>query len=140
MDKQTSNSLGKGLADIQRQVQDSGGNISKVARALGLNYYALKQLLPETDTTFVSAKGPEPEDIRTLGKPGLERHVVAVKRIGFDWPDKYKEAIKTARRSYDAGTHEMATGHRGGWAILYLIPRLVSAGQRTYFSSMEVFH
>jgi hypothetical protein len=66
----------------------------------------------------------------------MRQYVIAAKKHGAPWPPQYREAIKLARKKYDRGTHEMCQGRTGEWTVLYLIPRLVSAEPREYFSSM----
>lgn len=121
---------------IREELQNMGGNMSKVARALGVDYHALNQRFGADTGRCRSPSGPEPKDIASLARPTLRRFVVAIKPVGRAWPDHYHEQIKRAQRQYDAGTHEMAQGHKDGWVILYSIPRLVHAQPKTYFSSM----
>lgn len=126
---------------IDEELKRTGGNLSKVARGLGLNYFALKerQLLAQLNrkTGVHPAKGPEPEDITTLGCPGWELNVIAVKRQGEAWPKKYAAVIEDARRKFDEGTHEMYQTSDKGWVVQYLIPRLRPVARRTFFASME---
>lgn len=122
---------------ILEEIQNSGGNLSRVARSLGLEYHALRQRYGSAPVVpFRTAVGPEPEDITTLGKPGVEQYVVAVKRAGDAWPDKYAAIIADARRKFDAGTHEMFQSNNSGWVVQYLIPYLVPVARRTFFSTM----
>lgn len=122
---------------IREELEKTGGNISAVARRLGLSF---EGLLARYGGKGVSGafkiQVEEPKDIRELARPGLEGFVVAVKRAGAAWPEKYKGAIEKARRKYDAGTHEMCQGRKDGWVILYLIPRIIPVRPRDYFSSM----
>ena len=123
---------------ISEAMKETGDNISKVARLLGIDYFALKARYPEnSNQSFTSALGPEPDDIRTLGKAGLSQYVVAVKRRGFAWPKHYGDVIANARRRFDAGTHIMVQSiHADGWVVQYLIPRMIKMKPRNYFSSM----
>jgi len=133
--KQTSNEASL----ILEEIRATGGNLSKVARVLGVDYFALKSRFGPTTTSgppFRPALGPEPADIRTLGRPGFEQFVIAIKRQGGTWPEKYREVIEDARRKFDAGTHEMFQTPNNGWVVLYLIPRLRPTKRRNFFSSM----
>jgi hypothetical protein len=124
---------------ILEELKATGGNISKVARSLGIDYFALKSKFPNTHPpigTFKSANGPEPVDIRVLGRPGFEQYVIAVKRAGSFWPSKYKDVIAEARARFDAGTHEMFQTPNSGWVVQYLIPRRHPTARRSFFSSM----
>lgn len=125
---------------ILEALRDTDGNISKVARVLGVDYHALKTRYGDHAVSdFRSAQGPEPEDIRTLGRRGFEQFVVAVKPRGSEWPDKYDGAIEDARRKFDAGTHEMFQTNDDGWVVQYSIPHLVPVERRQFFSSMVRF-
>ncbi len=124
---------------IAEAMKESGGNVSAVARRLGLNYYALRERqMPEYNLTFPRASTPEPEDIRTLGKSGLERYVIAVKPRGTGWPVKYKTTIEDARKKFDAGTHDMYQTNFQGWVVQYLIPLLYPRKACRYFADMVV--
>lgn len=127
---------------IKEELKRTGGNLSKVARALGLDYHALldqrKRELATRKVGITPVDGPEPDDIRTLGRPGHEHNVVAVKRQGHGWPEHFAAAIADARQKYDAGSHEMCQTTENGWVVLYLIPRLKPAGRRNFFSTMVV--
>lgn len=124
---------------ITEELARTGGNFSKVARSLGIDYFALKGKYNglSLDEKFRPATGPEPVDIRVLGRPGFEQYVIAVKRQGGAWADKYAAAIAKARTSFDAGTHEMFQTPSNGWVVQYLIPRLIPAPTRRFFSVME---
>lgn len=123
---------------ILDELRRTNGNLSKVARTLGIDYFALRTKYGQQvrQVPFRPALGREPVDIRVLGKPGLEQYVIAVKRAGSVWPTKYAAIIEDARRKYDAGTHEMYQGVNKGWVVLYLEPRMVPDSPRNYFSSM----
>ena len=129
---------------IDEEILRTGGNISKVARALGLGYHGVRARLVQSMINqkrgCSPAVGPEPEDIRTLGRPGFESYVIAIKRQGGHWPDHYADAIAAARRKFDDGTHEMfQTPHADGWVVQYLIPRLKVVPRRRFFASLQEF-
>jgi hypothetical protein len=99
--------------DLKKEVDRYG--VSKASRRLGFSFEAVK------------AK---------FSQAGMEQYVVAKKRHDKAWPEKYREAIKLARRKYDRGTHEMCQGRTGEFTVLYLIPRLVPVSARDYFRTM----
>jgi hypothetical protein len=125
---------------IAEEVRESKGNISLVSRKLGINFDYLKSLSERDEpvSSFRITYEPFPEDIRALAKPGMEKFVVAVKKRGLDWPKRFEDAIKDARRKYDAGSHEMVTGHTRGFAVLYLLPLRRSVEPRHYFRSFHL--
>lgn len=128
---------------IKDEIRRHGGNLSKVARAMGLNYQYVKAKFddePLTRKPLVIPSGPEPEDIRTLGRTNMERYVIAVKRCANAWPAKYDQIIKEGRKSFDAGTHIMCQQTRpDGWVVLYLIPRKKPVKPCNFFGSMVEF-
>jgi hypothetical protein len=113
------------MDDLKRQVEVHGP--SRISRKWGVSFEALKPRYEPTE---------DETGIRAYGRPGMRQYVIAVKKHGAPWPPAYREAIKLARKKYDRGTHEMCQGRTGPWTVLYLIPRLVSAEPRNYFSSM----
>lgn len=133
MSNQKNSSLSQNILD---EIESMGGNLSKVARALGLDYPALVSRVAATEAPRETTVLPEPADFRDLARPGLRRFAIAHTRSGHAWPSKYSDAIKSAHRSYDAGTHELTQHTRDGWSVLYLIPRLIPTKPRDYFASM----
>lgn len=123
---------------IHEEIKKQKGNLSKVARALGLDFYDLKRrtFADRPLTRPMMFTGGEPADIRTLGKPGFEQFVIAIKRPGGSWPDKYDNVLVSARQKFDAGTHEMFQTTGTEWVVQYLIPYRVPVGPRSFFSSM----
>jgi len=65
------------------------------------------------------------------GRPEMRQYLVARRRASErEWPD-----VTDARKAYEDGTHEMATGRDGAWLLLYLIPRRWPAtGREKYFT------
>lgn len=129
---------------IEAELKKSGDNISKVARAFGVNYFGLKDRQQRLNsqaraTGLHPATGPVPDDISVLGRPGFEHNVIAVKRQGGSWPAQFAAAIADGRQRYDAGTHEMFQTSDNGWVVLYLIPRLKPTEKRRFFSSLSDF-
>lgn len=125
---------------IQETMRETNGNISKVSRLLGIDYFALKSKYqaPVFELSFQRATGPEPEDIRVLGKPGFEQYVIAVKQAGSAWPAKYDPVIADARKKFDAGTHEMFQTNYQGWVVQYLVPRKYPRKPCRFFADMVV--
>lgn len=123
---------------ILRTLKTENYNYSKVAKAFGLPFDALRKHFPQNSHYQLEERIPLPSDIRDLAREPLRQFVIAVKPAGGAWPEKYKDVIAEARRKFDAGTHEMCQGKRGGWTIQYLIPRWVRVPRRRYFSSMVV--
>jgi hypothetical protein len=111
---------------IREELQAVNGNISKLARSLGMDYQTLKDRYAPTLGPIVRPTEPMPEDISTLGRSGWERYVIAVKENGEQWPAKFSAAIHDARRKFDNGTHIMCQEKRSdGWVVQYLIPRKI---------------
>jgi len=135
-----SNSLENQL--IEEALRESNNNLSLVARSLGISYHALKdraeRVAPTYDVSFPRATTPEPDDITTLGKPGLERYVIAVKPRGSAWSTKYDAVIADARKKFDAGTHDMFQGSYQGWVVQYLIPLMHVRRPCRFFADMVV--
>ena len=123
---------------IDEELRATGGNISRVSRVLGIDYFALKNRLAGIQSlqTFKPAMGPEPSDIRVLGRKGYETFVIAIKRAGGPWPEKYQSIIDQARVNFDAGTYEMFQTPNNGWVVLYSIPRLKPTEPPRVFSTM----
>jgi hypothetical protein len=122
---------------IADTLKETGGNLSKTARLLGLNYgYVLTRYNPNL-SPLTTAKGPEPEDIRSLGRPGKQQYVIAIKRAGYEWPEKFADVLSDAREKFDAGTHEMFQTSENGWVVQYLIPRKVKTHRRYFFRTLE---
>lgn len=125
---------------IAEEVSEKKGNLNKVARELGISFEYLQSRFGDTpsSSTFVPTLAPIPADIKTLGKKGFERFVVAVKRRGCVWPKQFDAAIKDARTKFDAGTHEMYQSISGGFVVQYLIPRRRPVEPRRFFRSIYV--
>ena len=124
---------------IREELRRSGFNLSRVANQLGVNYQKLKDEYSPRYTPIVRPTVEMPTDISTLGKPGLQKYVIAVKAHGDGlWPIKFFNAIQRAHGLYDAGTHEMCQQKRkDGWIVLYLIPRKYKVNRRPYFARRD---
>jgi hypothetical protein len=127
------------LNDLIDEELKRTNNPSAVARRLGMNYQQMmvrNKRLNEASSIKEEVM-PEPDDISALGRSGMERFVVAIRRTtNGEWPKKYKEDLDKARQRYDAGTHEMAQGRKNGWFVLYSIPRQHQTKPRNYFRSL----
>ena len=127
------------LNDLIDEELRKTGNPSATARHLGMNYQSLvvRHKRMQEEATIKEEVVPEPADISTLARPGMERFVVAIRRTTIgEWPKKYKDDLDKARMKYDAGTHEMVQGRKSGWFIQYCIPRQYPAKTRNYFRSI----
>ena len=124
---------------LREELRSTGYNFSKTARALGVDYGALRNRFDnQRQQPVVVPSGPIPSDPKTLGRVGMAHMVIAVKPNGGAWPTVFFNAIQAARAKYDAGTHEMAQEKRkDGWVVLYSIPRLVAVKRRPYFSRRD---
>lgn len=127
--------------DLREELKAKGGNVSLVARQTDVAYEYLKQLA-ERDAPIVRSFEPSnaalPKDIKTLGKKGFERFVVAVKVRGKAWPLIFSNQIQDARRKFDAGTHEMFQTTSGQFVVQYLIPRRRPVEPRKFFRSLHL--
>lgn len=121
---------------IKAELKRTGGNVSKVARSLGLPYHILVQRYGPRAANILPTPAPEPRNIREFGKPGFETFVIAIKRCGSEWPDDYREVIIDARQKFDAGTHEMFQSSHQGWVVQYLAPRVRKVEPRRFFASL----
>ena len=68
-----------------------------------------------------------------LGRPEMQRYLVARRQVtARQWDNDLPEIAK-ARANYESGTIEMMTGRDGGWLILYAIPRKKTSPRQDYF-------
>ena len=119
---------------FEEELKVHNGNISRVARSLGINYIKAKEMASlQASKPFKPTLGPEPSDIRSVAKPGFEQYAIAYKRVAFEWPMKFDEIIRDARMKFNAGTHEIFQSNTTGWVVLYLIPRTTPVAPRKYF-------
>lgn len=126
-------------AIIRQELKRLGGNISKLARVLDLDYSEARQKYGSPNQLPRRPHGAMPEDFKSLGQPGLTRYVIAVKAADqAEWPERFQEAILAARENFDAGTHIMCQNTRSdGWVVLYSIPRKHPLKQPVPFFSRE---
>ncbi len=118
---------------IEEEIKATGGNLSMVARRLGLPYHSLVAKYGPTAISTLPPACPRPADIKELGRPHARQFVIAIKRCGNDWPEEYDTIIKDARHKFDQGTHEMCQSIDRGWVVQYLIPRRRPAAPRRFF-------
>lgn len=124
------------LEDARRE---SGDNLSRLARRLGVNYHGVVERFRKPSRPFVAPRGALPTNPASVAKPGMERFAIAVKAAGCHWPTIYFNALQRARALYDAGTHEMMQETRAdGWVVQYLVPRLITADRKPYFARRDV--
>ena len=107
----------------------------RVAGKLGMGTARVLQILADNPlAASLSTVSACVETHGGFGRPELVQYTVARKRPTPAWENDSPE-IRLARKNYEAGTHELATGRDGDWLILYSIPRrAVAPGRSTYFS------
>lgn len=118
---------------IEETIKETGGNLSMVARRLGLPYHSLVTKYGATATATLPAPCARPADIKELGRPHVRPYVIAIKRCGHEWADEFSDVLADARRKFNRGTHEMVQSIDQGWVVQYLIPRRNPAYPRRFF-------
>ncbi|RUU74634.1 hypothetical protein [Mesorhizobium sp. M7A.F.Ca.MR.362.00.0.0] len=118
---------------VEEEIRKTGGNLSMVARRLGLPYHSLVARFGPTAISTLPVACPRPADIKELGRSHVRQHVVAIKRCGTEWAAEFDEVLKDARHKFDQGTHEMAQSIDQGWVVQYLIPRRKPTAPRRFF-------
>jgi hypothetical protein len=120
---------------LREQFRESGYNVSKLARSLGLDYTETKRRFEPDETPARRPTGPRPQNIRDLARfEWLRPYVIAVKPANGNWPDEFAKAIYKAKKRFDGGTHIMCqTTGSDGWVVLYLIPRKQPRRPQAYF-------
>lgn len=118
------------------------GNVSKLSREQGLDYFQLKEAFDTSIPGYDSIKRPDyemPEDIGTLAKyPSWSAFVIAVKENGCMWPERFQPVIDRARIAFDAGLTVMCQSkHEDGWVVLYSIPLSQRSTRRRPFFSVD---
>ena len=113
--------------ELQRLHNEYGGDVSKIAAALGFESETTVAAAPKTRTRRLQ----RPED---LGRESMRRFIVSARHSSFStWPAQDEAKIQAARDKYEAGTHEMAQGRDRDWFVQYCIPRKVRTGARKFF-------
>lgn len=112
------------LAELKKQK----GNVSLAAKILGVPKETIMklQIIDQQMFNYTSVG---------LGPQHLHKYLVARRSVlaTGGWDNKQPEIAK-ARKDYDAGLIEMATGRDGEFLLLYAIPRRVRAARfRQYF-------
>ncbi|WP_353640762.1 helix-turn-helix domain-containing protein [Mesorhizobium sp. WSM2239] len=118
---------------IEETIKETGGNLSMVARRLGLPYHSLVTKYGPKATATLPAPCPRPTDIKELGREHVRPFVIAIKRCGHEWGDEFADVLTDARRKFDRGTHEMTQSIDQGWVVQYLIPRRNPTNPRRFF-------
>ena len=107
---------------LQDFIKKHGYDASKIANRMGWQLsrtkYWLKVLEKENleEAVFTEKHGG-------YGRPEMRCYIVARRHVNKTWARQDSQAIEQARRLYDEGKSEMATGRDGRWIILYSIPR-----------------
>ena len=108
--------------------EEEGGDLARMAVRLSV---AMPVLAAPNPTPVARRRAPPAE----IGQPNLRKYTVSTRNCQTPlWPSQDYEKIATARRKYEAGTHEMCQGRDGEWFILYLIPRNKRVAPRRFFS------
>lgn len=122
------------IQHILRTLASCNGNYEKAARKLVLTDRVVQQVDMVHNGTWnytPEGRGPKP----------LQRYIIATRNIfdGIDWdrnPNNHK--IKEARRLYNEGKIEMATGRDGFNILLYAIPRReIVTDRKPYFDTVD---
>ncbi len=100
----------------------------KTAQALGFELSEVWELINDSAELLHSRQ----ERFGGFGRPDLVRYTVARRKAGGVWNNASPE-LRRARRLYEEGTVELATGRDGLWEILYAIPRKRPQPRPHYF-------
>ncbi|WOF44380.1 hypothetical protein KNJ79_05455 [Sphingopyxis indica] len=100
----------------------------KTATALGFELSDVWELINESEHLLHARQ----ERHGGYGRPEMVRFTVARRRAGTGWNNAAPE-LRRARRQYEEGTVELATGRDGLWEILYAIPRKRPQPRPHYF-------
>lgn len=72
------------------------------------------------------------------GKVSLRKYIISRRYIDQEWPAMDDVVIENARKDYDAGKIEMATGRDGFYQVLYRIPReRFDKKRKPYFQGVQ---
>jgi hypothetical protein len=118
---------------LRELYEEHGGDVSAVARSLGLGDYYSGTGIPSPPPR----RRQPPAD---LGREELRKYIVSARHVDSSvWPLEDEAKIDEARSLYEAGSHEMCQGRDArGWFVLYLIPRTKRAGARKFFHTEGV--
>lgn len=121
-------------AAITADLAAPNADIARISRAYGVPIRVIRGFLPQPEPASAAS-----ERFGGRGRPDIEHFSISRTLAGNPWPAKDAVGIDNARRSYDAGLIEMATGRDGDWLILYAFPRKRPAKNRLpYFKGMSV--
>ena len=118
----------------------NGGDMSRVARDLGLNYADLKAFFapaPAVYRPILGSGATVPKDERgriVLGREEMRDYIISARHVYYPWPEEHEGRLAAARAAYDAGKMEMCQGRDGPYIIQYAIPRAKPTKPREYFS------
>ncbi len=119
------------ILNTLKECKESHGSYSKTVRKLSIPTPVVEYVDVVENKRF----NYTPEG---RGREALQKFIVAIKdvRDGEDWDNDSPE-ISEARKAYDDGRIEMATGRDGFNMILYAIPRVEQAVRKPYFWPVE---
>lgn len=100
----------------------------KTATALGFELDEVWELINDSEVQLYARQ----ERHGGFGRPELVPFTAARRRAGTGWNNASPE-LRRARRAYEEGTVELATGRDGLWEILYAIPRKRPSPRPHYF-------
>lgn len=110
----------------------------KAAVQLGIDPEAVLEVLSRhPDARQQKKAGPMPmfaEKHGGTGRPEMLQYLVARKTPAEPWPNRDFD-IAQARRKFEEGTHDLATGRDGNWLLLYCIPRRWKQPRPGYFNA-----
>ena len=114
---------------ILSALRDFEGDYTKVARKLSISERSIQGVDMRYNKKFnytPLGRGPQP----------MQRFIVAIRDVAHaaGW-DNTDDRIKQARKHYDAGEVEIATGRDGFNLIMYAIPRREKIRRKPYFSA-----
>jgi hypothetical protein len=126
------------VSRVRESYTRNNGNIHAVARELGISAEECRRVFPQHRAVLREPEDPTPARDKQgrpdVGRKALRDRIVSVRHVqSGGWPDADRAAITGARRRYDNGTHDMATGREGPWLILYSWKRRKPVKPRHYF-------
>ena len=113
--------------NVRRELESNGGNIVAAAKNLGIHQNLIAKMKIKDERLFNYTES-------SFGPKHMQKYLVASRSVFMvdGWDNKNKEIAK-ARRDYDAGLIELATGRDGEHLLLYAIPRKNTVKRKAYF-------
>lgn len=128
---------------IRHEAARPGADLRRLARSYGLPLSTVRSIAEDEDLVAVlehrleTKAEPTEYHITPLGRPELQKYIVAVRHVcDPDWPDTPE--LRKAKADYDAGLVEMAQGRDGDWFIQYSIPRKRPVKDRIPYFSFQL--